>query len=327
MHWIVLLASAVLEAVWATALGQSEGFTALLPTTVFILGLVCSMLGLGYAARKIPMSTAYAVWTGTGAALTVTWAMIMGNEPPTVLRIFFLAGIVACVVGLKLVPAAPADLPDNNEYPVTVRNRVSVPLEFPDGFTATATVVTFNGLTDGKEHLLLGLGTWKAITPGPATADRAQLVRVHSECLTGDVFGSQRCDCGPQLREALEYISQTGGVLIYLRQEGRGIGLYSKIDAYALQDTGMNTFEANLALGHEEDAREYSSAAQMLRALGLTQIRLLTNNPDKAAQLADHGIEVLEQIPTGVHVNPSNHRYLASKRDHAAHTLQIPPTP
>ncbi|MFP3578919.1 multidrug efflux SMR transporter [Arthrobacter sp. fls2-241-R2A-200] len=120
MHWIVILASAVLEAVWATALGQSEGFTAPLPTTVFILGLVFSMLGLGYAAKKIPMSTAYAVWTGTGAALTVTWAMIIGNETPTILRIFFLAGIVACVIGLKLVPAAPTALPDENEDAVTV---------------------------------------------------------------------------------------------------------------------------------------------------------------------------------------------------------------
>lgn len=105
MHWIVLLASAVLEAVWATALGQSRGFTDPLATTVFALGLVLSMLGLGYAAKRIPMSTAYAVWTGTGAALTVSWAMIQGNEAPTLLRVLFLAGIVGCVIGLKLVPA------------------------------------------------------------------------------------------------------------------------------------------------------------------------------------------------------------------------------
>lgn len=108
MSWIVLLASAVLEAVWATALGQSEGFTAPIPTAVFILGLVCSMLGLGYAVKNIPMSTAYAVWTGTGAALTVAWAMIVGTETPTVLRILFLAGIVVSVIGLKVVPARPA---------------------------------------------------------------------------------------------------------------------------------------------------------------------------------------------------------------------------
>lgn len=119
MHWIVLLASAVLEAVWATALGQSDGFTAPLPTTVFILGLVFSMLGLGYAAKKIPMSTAYAVWTGTGAALTVTWAMVIGNEPPSVLRIIFLAGIVACVIGLKLAPAMRTAAPHENNETVT----------------------------------------------------------------------------------------------------------------------------------------------------------------------------------------------------------------
>lgn len=108
MHWIILLISAVLEAVWATALGQSQGFTALLPTAVFAVGLVLSMLGLGYAAKRIPMSTAYAVWTGIGATLTATWAIILGNETPTVLRIVFLAGIVASVIGLKLVPAKPA---------------------------------------------------------------------------------------------------------------------------------------------------------------------------------------------------------------------------
>ncbi|MDR6436571.1 quaternary ammonium compound-resistance protein SugE [Paenarthrobacter nicotinovorans] len=105
MHWIVLIASAILEAVWATALGQSQGFTNPLATSVFAAGLTLSMLGLGYAAKRIPMSTAYAVWTGTGAALTVGWAMIEGNETPTALRILFLSGIVACVIGLKLVPA------------------------------------------------------------------------------------------------------------------------------------------------------------------------------------------------------------------------------
>lgn len=327
MHWIVLLASAVLEAVWATALGQSESFTAPVPTVVFLMGLVLSMLGLGYAAKKIPMSTAYAVWTGTGAALTVTWAMLMGDEPPTILRIVFLAGIVACVIGLKLIPATPAAREDTTKEAATVRNRVSVPLKFVDGFKTTATVVTFTGLTDGKEHLLLGLGSWVALEPGASRAESPPLVRVHSECLTGDVFGSQRCDCGPQLREAVERISRDGGFLLYLRQEGRGIGLYPKIDAYALQDSGLDTFEANLALGHKADGREYSAAAQMLRAVGASRIRLLTNNPDKAAQLADHGIEVMEKIPTEVHLNPSNHGYLTSKRVHAAHTLHVPPGP
>ena len=108
------------------------------------------------------------------------------------------------------------------------------------------------------------------------------LVRPHSECLTGDVFGSQRCDCGPQLREAVERIAEAGGYLLYLRQEGRGIGLYAKLDAYALQDTGLDTYEANVALGHGEDERSYLVAAQMLHALGVSRVALLSNNPDKA---------------------------------------------
>ena len=226
-----------------------------------------------------------------------------------------------------------------------VRSRVSVPLRFPDGFTAEAEVMTFGGLADGKEHLLLALGEWEQTlrgagpdTAGPDTVGpdavgpeavgqdgAGPLVRLHSECLTGDVFGSQRCDCGPQLREAVERIAAAGGFLLYLRQEGRGIGLYSKLDAYALQDGGLDTYEANLALGHGEDERDYTAAAQMLGALGAGTVRLLSNNPDKAAQLAGLGVEVSEQIATGVHVSPANLRYLAAKRDHTAHTLVLPP--
>ena len=144
---------------------------------------------------------------------------------------------------------------------------------------------TFDGLVDGKEHLALGLGDWQRSLARAAVGGRAPLVRPHSECLTGDVFGSQRCDCGPQLREAVERITDAGGLLLYLRQEGRGIGLYAKLDAYALQDAGLDTYEANVALGHGEDERDYTAAAQMLLALGADRIRLLSNNPDKAEQL------------------------------------------
>lgn len=333
MHWIVLLGSAVLEAVWATALGLSQGFTAPFPTVIFAVGLILSMLGLGYASKRIPMSTAYAVWTGIGAALTVSWAMATGDESPTLLRVLFLAGIVACVIGLKLVPATPADPatladPTAPTAPTaSVRSQVVVPLQFADGFEATATVFTFNGLADGKEHLLLAFGEGEPTLSGSNPSKVAPLVRLHSECLTGDVFGSQRCDCGPQLREAVERIARAGGFLLYLRQEGRGIGLYSKMQAYALQDNGLDTFEANVALGHGEDERDYATAAQMLRAVGASRVRLLSNNPDKANQLQNLGIEMTERVPTGVHITPANYRYLAAKRDHGAHTLQIPNMP
>jgi GTP cyclohydrolase II len=206
----------------------------------------------------------------------------------------------------------------------TVRTRVTVPLRFPDGYATPAEVFTFTGLADGKEHLLLGLGDWRTALRRSAGGGPAPLVRPHSECLTGDVFGSERCDCGPQLREAAERISEAGGFLLYLRQEGRGIGLYAKLDAYALQDTGLDTYEANLALGHDEDERDYTAAAQMLTALGAGRIRLLSNNPDKAGQLEVLGVEVTEQVPTGVHLSDANARYLTAKRDHTAHTLDLP---
>jgi GTP cyclohydrolase II len=204
-----------------------------------------------------------------------------------------------------------------------VRTQVTVPLRFPDGYSTTADVVTFTGLADAKEHLLLGLGDWQGALERSAGGGPAPLVRPHSECLTGDVFGSERCDCGPQLREAAERITDAGGFLLYLRQEGRGIGLYAKLDAYALQDAGLDTYEANLALGHGEDERDYTAAAQMLTAVGVDRIRLLSNNPDKAAQLDVLGITVTEQVRTGVHLSKANARYLSAKRDHTAHLLDL----
>ena len=204
-----------------------------------------------------------------------------------------------------------------------VRSHVVVPLRFADGYETTADVVTFHGLVDDQEHLLLGLGDWRGARGRAATGGTAPLVRPHSECLTGDVFGSQRCDCGPQLREAVERIAGEGGFLLYLRQEGRGIGLYAKLDAYALQDAGLDTYQANVALGRGEDERDYRAAAQMLRALGIDRIRLLSNNPDKAVQLDTYGVAVTERVPTGVHATDANARYLFAKRDHTAHTLDL----
>ncbi|MFI8460512.1 GTP cyclohydrolase II [Kitasatospora sp. NPDC085464] len=199
--------------------------------------------------------------------------------------------------------------------PATVRSRVRIPLTFPDGYRAEAEVFTFHGLADGAEHLALALGT----VPEGGTP----LVRLHSECLTGDVFGSERCDCGPQLRESVERISEAGGYLLYLRQEGRGIGLYNKLDAYALQDSGLDTYDANTALGLPEDGRDYTAAAQMLAALGATGIDLLSNNPDKAAQLAGLDISVRHRVPTGVHLSPSNVRYLTAKVERTGHSIEL----
>jgi GTP cyclohydrolase II len=207
--------------------------------------------------------------------------------------------------------------------PARVRTRVTVPLHLADGYRSTAEVVTFTGLADGREHLLLALGDWRGALRRAAAGGPAPLVRPHSECLTGDVLGSERCDCGPQLREAVERISEEGGFLLYLRQEGRGIGLYAKLDAYALQDAGLDTYQANLALGRGEDERDYTAAAQMLTAVGAGRVRLLTNNPDKAAQLARLGVEVTGRVPTRVHLSAANARYLAAKRDHTAHTLDL----
>ncbi|MFF4114100.1 GTP cyclohydrolase II [Streptomyces sp. NPDC001714] len=197
----------------------------------------------------------------------------------------------------------------------TQRARVRVPLRFNDGYSVSAELVTFHGLTDGQEHVAVVLGE-----PAPGTLP---LVRLHSECLTGDVFGSARCDCGPQLREAVERIAERGGVLLYLRQEGRGIGLYNKLDAYALQDQGLDTYEANAALGLPEDARDYTAAAQMLAALGLTDLDLLSNNPDKAEQLRGLGVTVRDRVPTGVFSTAHNVRYLRAKVLHTQHTLPL----
>jgi GTP cyclohydrolase II len=205
----------------------------------------------------------------------------------------------------------------------TIRTQVSVPLRFTDGYATNARVFSFDGLVDGQEHLAFALGE-RAAPVKSAGDGPVPLVRPHSECLTGDVFGSQRCDCGPQLREAVERIADRGGFLLYLRQEGRGIGLYAKLDAYALQDAGLDTYEANLALGHREDERSYLVAAQMLQALGVWRIALLSNNPDKARQLRGFGVTVTARVPTGVHLSPTNARYLATKAGRGAHTLDLP---
>jgi len=148
------------------------------------------------------------------------------------------------------------------------------------------------------------------------------LVRVHSECLTGDVFGSRRCDCGPQLHQAMRQVADEGcGVVVYMRQEGRGIGLAPKIKAYKLQEQGYDTVEANQKLGFDMDLREYGLGAQILTDLGLKTIRLLTNNPRKVVGLEGYGLEIVEQLPIKVKPNPHNAKYLKTKREKLGHLL------
>ncbi|WP_221349414.1 GTP cyclohydrolase II [Streptomyces beigongshangae] len=173
-------------------------------------------------------------------------------------------------------------------------------------------LVSFRGLSDGREHIAYVAG------PLPETP----LVRVHSECFTGDVLGSTRCDCGPQLDEALRRIGDEGGVLLYLRQEGRGIGLYNKLDAYLLQDQHIDTYQANLMIGRQADERDYRAAAQMLAALGVRCVRLLTNNPVKVRRLVAHGVTVAERVPTLAHVTNDNVPYLRAKQDIGGHRFR-----
>jgi len=174
-------------------------------------------------------------------------------------------------------------------------------------------IVAFRASDDGQEHVALVVGAFGGKPP---------LVRLHSECLTGDVFGSLKCDCGPQLKEALHVIGAAGGgVLLYLRQEGRGIGLANKIRAYALQDRGLDTVDANSRLGFADDERDYGHAAAMLRALGIDAVRLLTNNPAKVEGLEAAGIKVVERVAHHMPANPYNADYLATKRKRSGHLL------
>jgi 3,4-dihydroxy 2-butanone 4-phosphate synthase / GTP cyclohydrolase II len=184
------------------------------------------------------------------------------------------------------------------------------------------TAYGYRSTIDGSEHLALVYGDVVS-TGSSAGGGEPVLTRVHSECLTGDVFGSQRCDCGPQLDEALERVVEAGrGVVVYLRgHEGRGIGLVAKLQAYALQDNGRDTVDANLDLGLPADARHYGAATQVLRDLGITSVRLLTNNPDKSDSLEDFGVHVEAQVPLTPRPNRHNLAYLRTKRDRMGHQL------
>jgi GTP cyclohydrolase II len=199
-----------------------------------------------------------------------------------------------------------------------VRRVVELPLRVADGSSVPARLVTFDGLLDRREHVAIGLGDRASGRLRSGTP----LVRLHSECLTGDVLGSLKCDCGPQLDGALEAIATAGwGILLYLRQEGRGIGLVNKLRAYALQDQGFDTVDANLRLGFGDDERSFAVAARMLETLGQREVRLLTNNPRKVAGLEAAGIAVTERVPLKRGINPHNEAYLDTKRRRSGHAL------
>ena len=193
--------------------------------------------------------------------------------------------------------------------------RAKVPIKVGENSTIPAELISFDGLSDQLEHV--------AIQIIGEEVNEAPLVRIHSECLTGDVFNSSRCDCGDQLVESIEKISAHGGVILYLRQEGRGIGLYPKIDAYALQDAGYDTYEANEKLGFLDDGRSFSVAVEMLKAIQIDTLKLLTNNPQKEQLLLENGITIVETVPTGVYTKCDNIDYLKTKRSKKSHNLDV----
>jgi len=198
-----------------------------------------------------------------------------------------------------------------NESLIEVGNKVDMPTQY-----GHFKLIPFRQKSTGIEHLALIKGEWKD--------DEPILVRVHSSCATGDILGSKRCDCGEQLHKALEKIEKEGkGVLVYMQQEGRGIGLMNKIAAYKLQEEGMDTVEANIHLGFKPDERDYGCGAQMLRYLGVRKMRLMTNNPTKRVGLEAYGIEIVENVPIEVTPNEYDYKYLKTKKERMGHTLNL----
>lgn len=243
---------------------------------------------------------AFATTDAAGAQAALDLARLTGILPA-----FFVRDSATCDLTV-----APADIA---AYESPERLAVVARALLPVAASERAEIVAFRSPESIDEHVALLIGQPDGTPP---------LVRLHSECLTGDVLGSLKCDCGPQLQAALQAIATSGwGILLYLRQEGRGIGLINKLRAYQLQDQGFDTVDANLRLGFAVDMRDFGVAARMLSLLNQTEIRLLTNNPDKVAGLEAAGISVIERVPHQLPPNPHNERYLATKRDRTGHQL------
>lgn len=196
-----------------------------------------------------------------------------------------------------------------NETLIKEDVRVNMPTKY-----GTFELIAFKQLNTGEEHIALRKGTWKK--------DEPVLVRVHSSCMTGDILGSLRCDCGDQLHIAMQMVDEAGkGIVLYMNQEGRGIGLLNKLKAYKLQEQGLDTVEANLKLGFGMDERDYGVGAQILRELGVSKIKLISNNPRKRAGLLGYGLEIVETIPIEIKPNLHNKKYLTTKRDKMGHSI------
>ncbi|MEO8723693.1 MAG: GTP cyclohydrolase II [Sphingobium sp.] len=231
------------------------------------------------------------------------------------LRLARLAGILPAFFVATHEVTPEADVSDEavEEYEAGASLRIATRAYLPVDGAENSEIIAFRSPDDPREHVALVIGKRDSSPP---------VVRLHSECLTGDVLGSLKCDCGPQLHSAMHQIAEARwGVLLYLRQEGRGIGLINKLRAYALQDQGFDTVDANVRLGFAIDARDFSVAAQMLKLLNIPAIRLLTNNPAKVTRLETEGIGVAERLPLQIEANPHNAQYLDTKRDRTGHQL------
>ena len=278
----------------------------------------------------VPVTIARAPWLDLSAALALadpagdlatplkgpyrTRPTAAGAAAVAALRLARVAGLLPAFfisTGVDVAASVTADAIATFDGPS--RLAIVARARLPVSAAERSEIVAFRAPEDAGEHVALLIGQ---------PDGRPPLVRLHSECLTGDALGSLKCDCGPQLQGALGAIAASGwGILLYLRQEGRGIGLINKLRAYALQDQGFDTVDANLRLGFAIDARDFGIAAQMLHLLGQERVRLLTNNPAKVAGLEQAGIAVIERVPHAISANPHNAHYLGTKRDRTGHLL------